>query len=190
MDANVATIATMPTTIGNVMLKGRCKMQCKICGKPTIGNNICCSDSCRKTYKRIYNNQHREITTARRLPITKVTCTTCGQEYYIRMNEYKRYIENCIESGEELPRHCPQCGRKPYLDHNAKSFSVVEVNLDVDLYYVKRIKKPVFDLYVPPQVFDYDDRPAPVVKIMLLAPQRNLYTYGEKAKKELRLAWF
>jgi len=164
-------------------------MQCKICGKP-IDRGMYCSDNCYKTAQRIAANTNRIITTTRRLPITKVTCTSCTKEYYIRMNEYKKYIENCIESGEELPRHCPECGRRPVLDHNAKSFSVVEVNLDVDLYYVKRIKKPVFDLYVPPQIFDYDDCPAPVVKTMLLAPQRNLYTYGEKAKKELRLAWY
>ena len=164
-------------------------MQCKICGKP-IDRGMYCSDNCYKTAQRIAANTNRTVTTTRKLPITKVTCTSCTKEYYIRMNEYKKYIENCIESGEELPRHCPQCGRKPYLDHNAKSFTVVEVNLDVDLYYVKRIKKPVFDLYIPPQVFDYDDRPAPVVKMLLSSPTRNLYTYGEKAKKELRLAWY
>jgi len=164
-------------------------MQCKICGKP-IDRGMYCSDNCYKTAQRIAANTNRIITTTRKLPITKVTCTSCGKEYYIRMNEYKKYIENCIESGEELPRHCPQCGRKPYLDHNAKSFTMVEVNIDVDLYFVKRIKKPIFDLYIPPQVFDYDDRPAPVVKMLLSSPTRNIYTYGEKAKKELRLAWF
>jgi len=167
-------------------------MKCKNCGKEIEAKNRIryCSEICRREYEKITRNKLREITTTRRIPIVSVPCTQCGQEYYIRMNEYKKYLELSREAGKELPRTCPKCGRRPVLDHNAKSFSVVEVNLDVDLYYVQRIKKPVFDLYVPPQIFDYDDCPAPVVKTMLLAPQRNLYTYGEKAKKELRLAWF
>ncbi len=165
-------------------------MQCKICGKP-IDRGMYCSDNCYKTAQRIAANTKRIITTTRKLPITKVTCTTCGQEYYIRMNVYKKYLELSREAGKELPRTCPICDRRPSLDHNAKSFTVVEVNLDVDLYYVQRMKKPVYDLYIPPQVFDYDDRPAPVVKMLLSAPAKSIsVTYGEKDKKELRLAWY
>ena len=61
-------------------------MQCKICGKP-IDRGMYCSDNCYKTAQRIAANTNRIITTTRKLPITKVTCTTCTKEYYYTYGE-------------------------------------------------------------------------------------------------------
>ena len=167
-------------------------MKCATCGNeftPRDSRQIYCSDICRRTQENRIRNNKRMVITTRKIPITKTTCSRCGDEYYISIHEYKLYIELCKETGQEEPRLCPKCGKRIPLDNEAKSFIFEETNLDVDLYDIKRIKtRSIPDLCIPPQIFDYDDFRAPIFSKRLTVLPR--LTSATQKKEELRLAWY
>ncbi len=164
-------------------------MKCKNCGKEIEAKNRIsyCSEICRREYERITRNKLREITTTRRIPIVSVPCTQCGKEFYMTYKKYEAYVDLCINTNNEEPRLCPKCGARVPLDHEAKSYIAKEINLDIDLYGVRRRKHIAYDLYIPPQIIYVDDAPPSLFNKKLFGGYRPV-SVAQK-KEELRLAW-